>query len=93
MGAATELHAAGVPISSIMALGRWTSAAAVIYILGCLETTIEASSRLGSAQVQYVRGELRRASEPLKSWMVERPDGTSIEDWLKHCAAVDSENS
>ena len=92
VGAATEMWAAGVPITGIMALGRWTSAAAVIYVIGCLDVTIEASSRIGSANVQFVRGELRKrigVSETLPPWMVAKDSATSTEEWLSHCAAVE----
>jgi integrase len=94
VGAATELWAAEVPITSIMALGRWTSAAAVIYVIGCLDVTIEASARLGSANVKFVRGDLRKrigVSDTLSPWTVERNGTTSTDDWLGHCAATESE--
>ena len=90
VGTATELHAAGVSIGGIMALGRWTSAAAVIYVLGCLDTTIEASSRLGSAGVHFVRGDLRKTQTVLP-WSVMREGSTSIEEWLGHCAASEND--
>jgi integrase len=92
VGAATELHAAGVPIAEIMALGRWTSAAAVIYVLGCLDTTIEASARLGTADVRFVRGDLRRQpanAAPTRSWIVARDGSTSVDAWLGHCAEIE----
>jgi integrase len=92
VGAATEMWAAGVPITGIMALGRWTSAAAVIYIIGCLDVTIEASSRIGSANVQFVRGELRKRigiSDSLPPWVVPSRTATSTDEWLSHCAAVE----
>jgi integrase len=94
VGAATELWAADVPITGIMALGRWTSAAAVIYIIGCLDVTIEASSRLGSAKVRFIRGDLRKqlgVSESLSPWMIDRDGTTSTDDWLGHCAASEPE--
>jgi integrase len=96
VGAATELHAAGVPISDIMALGRWTSAAAVIYILGCLDTTIDASAKLGTADIRFVRGELRRnpaAELHPPPWMVSREDTTPVAAWLSHCAELDAEGA
>jgi integrase len=92
VGAATEMWAAGVPITGIMALGRWTSAAAVIYVIGCLDVTIEASARIGSANVQFVRGELRKrigVSDSLPPWIVAKDSTTSTEEWLHHCAAVE----
>jgi integrase len=92
VGAATELWAADVPLPAIMALGRWTSAAAVLYILGCLDVTIEASSRMGSAGVRLVRGDLRRqlgTSETLQPWTVPAAARcTTVEQWLGHCAAA-----
>ena len=92
VGAATELHAAGVPITGIMALGRWTSAAAVIYIIGCLDVTIDASARLGSAKVQFVRGDLRKqqlgAPVAIPPWIVDHENATRVHDWIDHCAIL-----
>jgi integrase len=93
VGAATELYAAGVDLPSIMALGRWTSAAAVIYVIGCLDVTIDASARMGSAGVRLVRGDLRRqlgTSATLEPWHVTDERYTSADQWLAHCAAVDA---
>ena len=50
---ATEAWAAGVPIEAIMALGGWTSAAAVMYIVGANEETVQASRALGSARMSF----------------------------------------
>jgi hypothetical protein len=52
-GMATEAWAAGVPLESIMALGGWTSPVATMYIIGSVEETVAASSRLGSAGMRY----------------------------------------
>ena len=92
VGAATELHAAGVPITGIMALGRWTSAAAVIYIVGCLDVTIDASARLGSAKLTFVRGDLRKRVDvppAISPWIVDHRNATRVDEWIDHCAAID----
>ena len=53
VGMATEAWAAGVPLEAIMALGGWTSSAAVLYIVGVMEETVHASSLLGAASVRF----------------------------------------
>ena len=62
VGGATELYAAGVPVATIMAIGRWTSMAAMLYVLGTLEDTIEASTELGKGKVRITSDGLRRAT-------------------------------
>jgi integrase len=59
VGMATEAWAAGVPIESIMALGGWTSPVAILYIIGSMDETIVASSKLGSAKMRFDADGLR----------------------------------
>jgi hypothetical protein len=62
VGAATEMWAARVPLRDIMAVGRWTSTAAVMYVISTLEAQVEATDRIGSCgALQFSDGDLRRA--------------------------------
>ena len=63
VGAATELYAAGVPINDIMALGRWTSTAALLYVLGTMEDTIAATQAMGGGGLRITSDGLRRATK------------------------------
>jgi integrase len=62
VGAATELYAAGVDLPTIMAIGRWTSSAALLYVLGTLEDTVEATGAMGSGGLRITKEGLRRAT-------------------------------
>jgi integrase len=74
VGMATEAWAAGVPIESIMALGGWTSPVAILYIIGSMDETINASAKLGSAKMQYdsdgLRAQLGTARLPRSTWTI-----------------------
>jgi hypothetical protein len=59
VGLATELWAAGRSIDVIMAAGRWTSAAAVLYVIGSLEDQVSATRAIGAGLV-YTGDDLRR---------------------------------
>lgn len=59
VGCATEAWAAGVPLERIQALGRWASAAALLYIIGSLDQTASASSRLGHGGLSFTADGLR----------------------------------
>lgn len=61
VGMATELWAAGVPLQKIMALGRWRSLTALLYIIGNVDETLDASSCLGRAGLRASAEGLRRA--------------------------------
>jgi integrase len=61
VGCATEMWAAGASVEEIMAVGRWTSPAAILYILGALEDQVEASDRIGSGQLMYTSAGLQRS--------------------------------
>jgi integrase len=53
VGAATEMWAAGVPLSRIMAVGRWTSTAALLYVIGSLEGQVAATDALGNGALSF----------------------------------------
>jgi integrase len=59
VGLATELWAAGKSIDVIMTAGRWTSAAAVLYVVGALEDQAAATRAIGDGLV-YTGEDLRR---------------------------------
>jgi integrase len=59
VGCATELHAAGASLEEIMMVGRWTSMAALLYVLGSVDAQARASARLGSAGLRVAAGGLR----------------------------------
>ena len=62
VGAASEMWAARVSLREIMAVGRWTSTAAVMYIISTLESQVEATDRIGSnGALRFSGGDLRRA--------------------------------
>ena len=62
VGAATEYYAAGVELADIMAIGRWTSSVALLYVLGTMEDTLTASRSMGSAGLRITKEGLRRAA-------------------------------
>ena len=59
-GMATELWAAGASLDDIMSMGRWTSAAAVLYIIGTVDRQVSASRLIGRGMVRYETGRLRQ---------------------------------
>jgi integrase len=60
VGLATELWAAGCKIAEIMTAGRWTSEAAVLYIIGSLDKALVAADALGRGGLSYDRKQLRQ---------------------------------
>lgn len=60
VGCATELFAAGVSVSTIMEIGRWSSITALLYVLPSSDVTTAATRRIG-AGVQVDRILLQRA--------------------------------
>jgi integrase len=86
VGCATELYAAGVDLQTIMAIGRWTSSAACLYVLGTLEDTINASRTMGSAGVRITADGLRRHSgASIPASAIPRADAKR---WAAACAAA-----
>ena len=61
VGLATELWSARVPLQDIMAIGRWGSVAAILYIVGSLERQVSASDRLGKGRLIFESGNLHRS--------------------------------
>jgi len=60
VGCATELWAAGASLDEIMAVGRWTSTAATLYVLGSLHDQVAATDRLGDGGLMYTTAGLQR---------------------------------
>ena len=86
VGAATELYASGVPLATIMAIGRWTSTAACLYVLGTLEDTVEATRSMGSAGVRITSDGLRRATRAtIPASAIARADAAR---WVAACTAA-----
>ena len=60
VGLATEMWACGGSVDEIMAAGRWTSPAAVLYIVGSLDKMVVASRGLGKGMLRYTEDGLRQ---------------------------------
>ena len=60
VGFATELFAAGVQLPIIMEMGRWSSLAALIYVLPAFKTLIAASRQIGTSSLTIESYQLRR---------------------------------
>jgi len=60
VGCATELHAAGVSLDTIMEIGRWSSLAALIYVLPSADTMARATRSMGSGGVSFDRVVVQR---------------------------------
>lgn len=61
VGMATELWAAGAGVDDIMAVGRWTSAAALLYVLSPVQQQVEATDRLGEGGLVYTPEGIQKA--------------------------------
>lgn len=86
VGLATELWAAGASVEDIMAAGRWTSATAVMYVIGSLEGQVEATRKIGHG-LSYDGNDLRRlGASPDKFPQRHRPLSTG---WSAIARAVD----
>jgi integrase len=60
VGFATEAYAAGVPLTTIMEMGRWRSSTALLYILPSADRSVDATRRFGSAAPAVTPVEARR---------------------------------
>lgn len=60
VGCATELWAAGATLDEIMTVGRWTSTAAALYVLGSLHEQVAATDRLEDGSLVYTTAGLQR---------------------------------
>ena len=88
VGMATELWAAGVKLPAIMAMGRWTSSAAILYILGSLDVTLNASQRLGDANLGWSSQALLAStglSGEFRSRNILLEGGVTQAQWGEHC--------
>jgi integrase len=85
VGAATELYACGVDITTIMAIGRWTSTAALLYVLGTLEDTIGATSVMGKGGLRITTEGLRKATR--SSMPANAVAQADVARWVAACAA------
>ena len=68
VGFATELHAAGVPLQTILEIGRWSSLAGLLYVLPSADRTTAATRKMGDGSVVFDRvllqQQLRAAPAP-----------------------------
>jgi integrase len=74
VGFATELRSAGASMASIMSLGRWSSAAALLYVLSVQDDHVRTSKRLGPSGLMLVDGVLRRDGTSLRATDIPRTD-------------------
>ena len=65
VGCATELWAAGATIDDIMAVGRWRSHAATLYVLGSVQQQVGATDRLRDGGLAYTKIGLQTAMSTL----------------------------
>lgn len=90
VGFATELRAAGASIADIMSLGRWASAAALLYVLSVQDDHVSTSKRLGDAGLSLTNGVLRRDGATLKLADAPKTDGLR---WATMVAGEESDES
>jgi integrase len=71
VGLATELWASGASLSEIMAAGRWTSPAAVLYIIGSLDASAAAIDKVGGGGLMFtsfgLQQQLRTQRRPFEA--------------------------
>ena len=90
VGLATELWAAGKSIDVIMAAGRWTSPAAVLYVIGALEDQVAATRAIG-AGLAYADGDLRRIGTSPEQFSGARPAlAADVAAWGRIAGAIES---
>ncbi len=80
VGLATEAHAAGCSVEDIRRMGRWSSDAAVLYIVSSLDAQLAASRLVGSGELRWSGGCLRGFSRGQArlwraAWSAEEPRG------------------
>ena len=73
VGFATELYAAGVDVSRILEMGRWSSMAGLLYVLPSADATAAATRSMGSGGVAFDRVLLQRALRAGERAPVVRP--------------------
>lgn len=82
VGFATELWAAGVPLQTIMAAGRWKSLVALLYVLNTVDEAITTSLRLGDGKVDRdaLATDLLRFGAETTPPVMEEEDSSSDDD-------------
>lgn len=92
VGLATELWAAGKSLDVIMAAGRWTSPAAVLYVIGSLEDQVAATRDIGSAHLAYSGDDLRRMGmSPSQFAARHHAPSTDSKQWAAIAAVAEAE--
>jgi integrase len=90
VGLATEMWAAGASVQDIMTAGRWTSATAVMYVIGSLEGQVQATRKIGGGLV-YSGGDLRRLGvSPDRMRPDQRPKASAM-TWARIASQVESD--
>lgn len=85
VGMATELRAAGASLEEIMAAGRWSSTAALLYVLSSIDNEILIYNRLGGGNLRWsVDGNLSAGADL-------RPDPDAVRDWAERAAQTPEE--
>ena len=90
VGLATELWAAGASIEDIMTAGRWTSATAVMYVIGSLEGQVQATRKIGSGLVYSGKDIRDLGASPDKMQPRHRPSASNNK-WRAIARAAESE--
>jgi integrase len=80
VGMATELWAANATIEQIMTAGRWTSASAVLYIIGSIDRALAAADLLGNGKLAYDGARLRQRG--LRAELAA-PSGLKVSQWSR----------
>jgi integrase len=86
VGLASDMWAAGAKLDQIMTAGRWTSVAAVLYIIGSLDKALAAASLVGKGGLTYDAGKLRQKGF---SAAFTAPAQAEVKQWLERLALLD----
>jgi hypothetical protein len=87
VGLATELWACGCSPQEIMTAGRWSSAAAVLYIIGSLDSELAVADRIGAGGLRYDGTRLRGRGLDVEGF--EKPQPAAVALWLRlNCSAA-----
>lgn len=89
VGMATELWAAGASLSDIMAAGRWTSPAAVLYIISSLDATASVLDRVGGGGLIYTRSGLQQSLRT-QVHPIQSPEYDAAK-WARIAAPIDAD--
>lgn len=83
VGMATDLWAAGCTMEEIMAAGRWTSAAAVLYVIGALDHQLVIADALGTGGLSYDGDKLRKRG--IRAGVATKPAAEQVRQWMALC--------